>query len=219
MQPGKPSSVKILWLPEVLLFASAPIFFFLASVLLLAYDSSFYQAVQSHIGIEVSPQIRALDAQLTQFLWKGTLIPGMEVFQEKEILHLYDIYGLLRSFLFAAIASGVVFLISAAAISLFNSRPARTFKRTLIFTLAFYLFAGVTIYFSFDWFFLQFHLWTFANDYWILGENYLLYRLFPPEFFQACLLPFFSLIVFLALLFFLAGLAFSRKPSSKISAS
>jgi|YelNatPaOPRAMG01_1025707.scaffolds.fasta_scaffold00114_38 hypothetical protein len=216
----KPASFsKALWIPRILFFLSSPLFFFALSLSLLAFDPAFYYSMQSEIGYPVNQETRAIDEKLAQFFWSGEGLDSLSGFQEKEILHLYDIRGLLRSLFCFTLGSGGFFIASALVLCFLDPKFRRIMKWGLIFTYGIYLLAGVLLYFFFDWFFLHFHLWTFANNYWILGENYLLFRLFPPQLFQASLLPFFMLLVFLSGLFFLLVFGLLRKSARKERAS
>lgn len=212
-------SSRALWAPRALFLLTSPLFFFALSLSLLAFDPAFYYSIQSQIGYPVDQETRALDQRLAQFFWSGEGIDSLSGFQEKEVLHLYDIRNLLHSLFYLTLGSGGAFIVSTLILSWLDPKFKKVLKGGLLFTYGIYLLAGILLYFFFDWFFLHFHLWTFANQYWILGENYLLFRLFPPKFFQTSLLPFFMLLVFLSGLFFLMAFGLLRKSSRIAKAS
>ncbi|MGB9833999.1 MAG: DUF1461 domain-containing protein [bacterium] len=213
------SSSRALWIPRILFFLLAPIFFLTLTLSLLAFDPAYYLSMQKGIGYPVTEETRVLDYKLAQFLWNGNGPEDITGFKQKEILHLYDIHNLLRLLVFATLVSGAVFLTSAMLLGFWDQNFRRILRWSFVFTLSFYFLTGTMLYFFFDWLFLEFHLFTFANDYWVLGEDYLLYRLFPPEFFQASLFPFFALLIFFTLLFYLLALMASKKARTALRAS
>jgi integral membrane protein (TIGR01906 family) len=80
-----------------------------------------------------------------------------------------------------------VYALAFAAASLFCWREKRRLGRALFFggvlTLAVMVAVGIIVAIDFDWFFLQFHLFSFANDFWMLNPatDYLI-MLFPQGF-------------------------------------
>jgi integral membrane protein (TIGR01906 family) len=108
------------------------------------------------------------------------------LFNDREVAHLKDVKGLFQLVYKILLGTGVSVLLFAAA-SLFWWREKRRLGRALFLggglTLAVMLMIGVVIAIDFDWFFLQFHLFSFANDFWMLNPatDYLI-MLFPQGF-------------------------------------
>ena len=109
-----------------------------------------------------------------------------QLFNDKEIAHLKDVKGLFRLVYTILLGTGVYILIYAV-VSLFWWREKRRLGRGLFFggglTLAVMLAIGIIVAIDFDWFFLQFHLLSFANDFWMLNPatDYLI-MMFPQGF-------------------------------------
>ncbi len=108
------------------------------------------------------------------------------LFNEREVAHLKDVKGLFRLVYKILLGTGVYALVFIGA-CLFWWRDKRRLGGGLFFggglTLLFMLALGLVIAFDFDQFFLQFHLLSFANDFWILDptRDYLI-MLFPQGF-------------------------------------
>lgn len=190
---------------SILFYLSLLALLFTLPLYLVAFNSSFYQYIQEKIGLNVDEEIKKVDSALAQFFKGEKGINSLQsFFTQKELLHLKDIQGLLRLLLPVFWISTTIFILSSIGIYLW-SNFFQKIKVGLIASLSLYLLCGLLLYFFFDQIFLFFHLSTFSNDYWILGESYLLYRLFPPQFFSSSLFPFFSLVFLLAALLFLLG--------------
>jgi integral membrane protein (TIGR01906 family) len=108
------------------------------------------------------------------------------LFNEREVQHLKDVKGLFRlvyhillgAFIYAFIYSGLNFILW-----LDKRRVAWGLVWGSVLTLALIIFLGLMIWIDFDWFFYQFHLVSFANDFWQLdpATDYLI-MLFPEGF-------------------------------------
>jgi len=109
-----------------------------------------------------------------------------QLFNDKEVTHLKDVKGLFRLVYKVLLGTGVYALVFAA-VSLFWWREKRRLGKALFFggglTLAVMAVTGIIIAIDFDWFFLQFHLFSFANDFWMLdpATDYLI-MMFPQGF-------------------------------------
>jgi integral membrane protein (TIGR01906 family) len=109
-----------------------------------------------------------------------------ELFNEREVAHLKDVKGLFRLVYKILLGTGVYALIFTG-VSLFWWRDKRRLGGGLFYggglTLALMLALGLVMAFDFDQFFLQFHLLSFANDFWMLDptRDYLI-MLFPQGF-------------------------------------
>jgi len=110
------------------------------------------------------------------------------LFNQREIAHLKDVKGLIRLDYWVMLGTGI-YAISYAGINLFWRR--KEYWRRLAWsvvgggsiTLGLMLVLGLAAILDFDQFFLQFHLFTFANDLWQLDptKDYLI-MLFPQNF-------------------------------------
>jgi integral membrane protein (TIGR01906 family) len=108
------------------------------------------------------------------------------LFNEREVAHLKDVKGLFH-LVYKTLLGSFVYAIVFIGMSLFWWRDKRRLGGGLFFggvlTLALTLALGLAIVFDFDQFFLQFHLLSFANDFWMLdpARDYLI-MLFPQGF-------------------------------------
>jgi integral membrane protein (TIGR01906 family) len=108
------------------------------------------------------------------------------LFNDREVAHLKDVKGLFRLVYKILLGAGVYALVFVG-VSLFWWRDKRRLWQGLFFggglTLVAMLALGVVIALDFDQFFLQFHLLSFANDFWMLdpATDYLI-MMFPQEF-------------------------------------
>jgi integral membrane protein (TIGR01906 family) len=108
------------------------------------------------------------------------------LFNEREVAHLYDVKRLFQLDYHVLIGTGVYALVFLG-ISLFWWRDRRLLGWGLfgggILTFVLIAVVGIMIALDFDQFFLQFHLLSFANDFWQLNPatDYLL-MMFPDGF-------------------------------------
>jgi integral membrane protein (TIGR01906 family) len=108
------------------------------------------------------------------------------LFNDREVAHLKDVKGLFRLVYKVLLGTGIYALIYIG-VALFWWRDKRRLAWGLVggggLTLALMAALGVMIAFDFDQFFLQFHLLSFANDFWQLNPatDYLI-MLFPQGF-------------------------------------
>lgn len=204
----------------LLLFLIAPLFYLSFPLSLLAFDSTYYQWVQAELKVLPGEDVARLDTSLVRYFLWGSELPAdiRTLFQQKELLHLQDIAKLLHLLLLATIIISSCFLVLISLlILLFPLKAKKIFPLSLLFSFATYLVGGTLFALLFDQAFLGFHLLIFQNDFWILGENYLLYRLFPPAFFQFSAVPLFALSALLLLLSYLLSVLLGpflkeRKP-------
>jgi integral membrane protein (TIGR01906 family) len=108
------------------------------------------------------------------------------LFNEREVAHLKDVKGLFR-LVYKILLGSLVYALLYLGLGLFWWRDKQRFSGGLFFggclTLALMLVMGLLIAFDFDRFFRQFHLLSFANDFWMLdpASDYLI-MLFPRGF-------------------------------------
>jgi integral membrane protein (TIGR01906 family) len=109
-----------------------------------------------------------------------------ELFNEREVIHLRDVKGLIRLD-YRLLMGTLIYILSYTAIRLFWRKERRQLALGVVYgsglTLALVLVLGVGAFLDFDRFFLQFHLISFANDLWMLdpSRDYLI-MLFPGGF-------------------------------------
>jgi integral membrane protein (TIGR01906 family) len=108
------------------------------------------------------------------------------LFNDREVAHLKDVKGLFR-LVYKVLLGSLIYALVFVGLSLFWWRDKRLLGGGLFYggclTLALMLVLGLVIAFDFEDFFLQFHLLSFANDFWMLNPatDYLI-MLFPQGF-------------------------------------
>jgi integral membrane protein (TIGR01906 family) len=112
-----------------------------------------------------------------------------ELFNEREIIHLKDVKGLVWLDYWVLLGTSV-YALAYAGVCLFWKK--RRYWRYLAWglvgggsiTLGLMLALGLGILFNFDWLFWHFHLISFSNDFWLLDptRDYL-EMLFPEHFY------------------------------------
>lgn len=209
--PKKPYSLLLLLLLVVL----CPLVYISLGLSLLAFDPVYYQEMQVQVGWQTTPQLQQMDRALATYFQGREELPAefLQRFQAKEQVHLADIAWLLGILRWATIVSTAVFL--ALVVLLFRRDPSwarRAFPWVLAATLAFLAAAGLAFFLAFDTLFLQFHLLTFSNDTWMLGPDYLLFQLFPPDLFFRSILPFTTVVTLLLFLSLLASRLVRPQP-------
>ena len=108
------------------------------------------------------------------------------LFNERETAHLKDVKGLFWLCYKVLIGTGT-YVLAYLGMTLFWWRDRRRLGWSLIggggLTLVLMAAVGIMIAIDFNWFFTQFHLLSFANDFWLLNPatDYLL-MMFPDGF-------------------------------------
>jgi integral membrane protein (TIGR01906 family) len=108
------------------------------------------------------------------------------LFNEREVAHLKDVKGLFW-LAYKVLLGSLVYALLFVGLSLLWWRDRKLLGGGLFYggclTLVLMLVLGLVIAFDFDEFFLQFHLLSFANDFWMLNPatDYLI-MLFPQGF-------------------------------------
>ncbi len=109
------------------------------------------------------------------------------LFNEREIIHLKDFKGLIQLDYRVLLGTGIFVLVYAVTELFFRKKERRRLARAVItgggVTLGLILFLGLWALVDFDGFFLQLHLISFANNFWLLDptKDYLI-MLFPEGF-------------------------------------
>lgn len=156
------------------------------------YDIAARTGIERDDLLDVAARIRTYFNDDTEYLIVPTTIRGVHVpslYNEREILHMWDVKGLVRGVYWVQEATGL-YLLAFAAFGLalyrrpFLARLARYAGYGGGVTLGIVLLAGVGSLVGFDRLFLAFHLISFANDLWQLDptRDYLL-AMFPESFF------------------------------------
>ncbi len=207
----KPYSLLLL----IFLLILAPLVYLSLGLSLLAFDPVYYEEMQVQVGWQSTPQLQEMDRALAAYFQGREEIPPelLQRFQAKEQVHLADIAWLLGILRWATVISATAF--AAFAVLLFWRDPSwarRAFPWALAATLAFLAALGLAFFLAFDTLFLQFHLLTFSNDTWMLGPDYLLFQLFPPDLFFRSILPFAMVVILLLFLSFLASRLVQPRP-------
>jgi len=108
------------------------------------------------------------------------------LFNEREAAHLKDVKGLFR-LVYKLLLGTPIYALLYVGVTWARRQDRRRLAKGLVFggglTLLLMLALGLLIAFDFDQFFLQFHLLSFANDFWMLNPatDYLI-MLFPQGF-------------------------------------
>lgn len=108
------------------------------------------------------------------------------LFNEREVAHLKDVKALFRLVYKLLLGTGIYALLYAS-IFLARRQDRRWLARGLVFgsglTLVLMAALGIMIAVNFNWFFVEFHLLSFANNFWQLNPatDYLI-MLFPDGF-------------------------------------
>jgi integral membrane protein (TIGR01906 family) len=102
-----------------------------------------------------------------------------QLFNEREVAHLRDVKGLFR-LVYKVLLGAVIYALVYVGFSVFWQRDRRRLAWGLLggsgLTLVLILALGTGMLLDFDWLFLQFHLLSFANDFWLLdpARDYLI---------------------------------------------
>ena len=133
------------------------------------------------------------------------------LFNQREVLHMRDVRELFRIvFLIQWIAIAFVLLYAAAiAVRYRRGAVARLARQAIVAgigTAALLTVAAVAVFFAFHWLFTQFHLISFANDFWMLNPRTdRLIQMFPDGFWFDVTIGVGILTVIQAVLMALAG--------------
>ena len=191
-------------LATVLFVAAVPVFLIAGSVRMVInapalysygfdrYDIPAYTGIEREDLLEVAARIRAYFNDDSEYLIVPTTMRGVDVpslYNEREILHMRDVKGLVRGVYAVHEATGLYLLAFGAFGLALNRRPflarlARYAGYGGGLTLGIVLLAGVGSLAGFDRLFLAFHLVSFANDLWQLDPRRdFLIAMFPQAFF------------------------------------
>ena len=156
------------------------------------YDIAAYTGIERADLLDVAARIRTYFNDDTEYLVVPTTVRSVHVpslYNEREILHMRDVKGLVRG-VYAAQEATSLYMLAFAAFGLalyrrpFLARLARYAGYGGGLTLGIVLLAGLASLVGFDRLFLAFHLVSFTNDLWQLDprRDYLI-AMFPESFF------------------------------------
>jgi integral membrane protein (TIGR01906 family) len=193
----------LLLLASFLFVLCLPILLLSSNLRLVVNEPRLYQygfdkyQVSQRTGIESPQLLQAARGLIHYFNSEEELIRvrvskegrELELFNEREVVHLRDVKGLLQLGYRLQLAT-LAFVLGFGGISYLVSRPrswrkiARVTLGGSVLTLALMLALGLGVILGFEQLFLQFHLLSFSNDLWILdpGKDYLI-MMFPEGFF------------------------------------
>ena len=200
----RPATAWLRVLATVLFVAAVPVFLIAGSVRVVInapalysygfdrYDIPAYTGIEREDLLEVAARIRAYFNDDSEYLIVPTTVRGVQVpslYNEREILHMWDVKGLVRG-VYAVHEAAGLYLLAFGAFGLalyrrpFLARLARYAGYGGGLTLGIVLLAGIGSLAGFDRLFLAFHLVSFANDLWQLDprRDYLI-AMFPQAFF------------------------------------
>jgi integral membrane protein (TIGR01906 family) len=146
-----------------------------------------------------------------------------ELFNQREVIHLKDVKGLIRLD-YRLLLGTLIYVLAYAGLSLLwqRKRHWRRLAWGLVgggsITLALMLALGVGMLFNFDQLFWQFHLISFANEFWLLDPttDYLI-MLFPEGFWFDAVLFCAGVTIGLAVVLGGAGGAYLLRTKRKTS--
>ncbi len=194
--------MKFLHLAARVIFVLSLPLLFLSLSLAIAFNSPWLYHygfekydVESVTGIERSELDYAAGQLIAYFNSDEELIDVVvtkdgepfELFNEREILHLVDVKNLVQLDYAVLLATGLYSLGYCAVFLARRTREWFNLARSIICGgMLTFLIIGVAAFIAlidFNWFFLQFHLISFANDLWILdpATDYLI-MMFPQGF-------------------------------------
>tara|TARA_B100000745_G_scaffold300000_1_gene252357 strand:+ start:1942 stop:2529 length:588 start_codon:yes stop_codon:yes gene_type:complete len=166
------------------------------------YDYGFNKyKIEKYTGIEFE-QLQAAGQQIRDYFnndleqitinisLHGDNIPNL--FNEREILHMYDVKNLVKMVYMVQLYSAI-FLLAGCVFMLFNSFTNRRILalkyigRGGVLTFSLVIAVSILAIIGFDRLFLFFHLVSFSNDLWVLDPRHdYLIAMFPQGFFFDC---------------------------------
>ena len=197
--------MHILKIAAVVLFVAAvPVFLIATTVRLVINSPALYSYgfdkynIVAYTGIErpellsAARQIRDYFSNDEELLIIPVTIRGVQyesLFNQREIIHMRDVKGLVRGVYLVQMLSGL-YLLGFIAVGIYFWRRsfwpmlARFVSWAGFLTLGIIAIVGVGSLAGFDRLFLAFHLISFSNDFWLLdpSRDYLI-AMFPEGFF------------------------------------
>ena len=192
---------------QTLFFICVPAFLITTNVRLVLNSATLYDygfnkyKIEKYTGIEYA-QLQSAGQQIRDYFnndednitisisLHGRTVPNL--FNEKEVLHMYDVKQLVKMVYSVQFYSAILIVIACLMVFIDSSRKwkktlPRYFMKGGWLTFSLVLFVAVLALVGFDRLFLYFHLVSFSNDLWILDprRDYLI-AMFPQGFFFDC---------------------------------
>jgi integral membrane protein (TIGR01906 family) len=193
-------------------------------VLGLIFDASFYHDGQVRYEVQrvtrmTQDQMDRIDRGIVRFFAGTESLPDAlvasqapgDVYQDKEVLHMNDVRGLIRGIRTLQLASlGVVavLLVLTGLTWRHGGREivTRVFLLSSLLTVVLTIVVGVLTITSFDSLFLTFHQLSFSNDFWQLDPRTdHLIQMFPFEFWYDAMLTVAIRVVLVTVVIGVAG--------------
>lgn len=173
-------------LPGLLFF-----FVLLFSVEHTAGDEAAYHVFQVRHNISAATgrtqeELDEISADVRAYLKDGQQARMMRHFNERECLHMQDVFGLFDLGRKVRLVCGILFVLLLAFLLLREAPPvfAQHLHRDTIVWLGIFVVAGLVIALSFQRSFILFHRMFFDNDLWLLNpETDLMIQMMPESFF------------------------------------
>ncbi len=156
---------------------------------------------------------KTLDLEVTEFNEK------VNVFDDRETMHMVDVQVLYQNFLKLTIALFIFVILGYFYLykkekSSFLKNLFKSYKSSLVLTIIVLIILGVVFALNFNWFWVNFHHVFFTNDLWLLDARIsTMINMFPLEFFYSICVNILMKILGLSSLFF----AFSYYLNKKFS--
>ena len=199
----------------------------------LVFDSSFYHAGQARYNVQsvthLSPAtMDRVNDGIVRFFGDAETLPQAltavgapsDVFNEREILHMNDVRGLIQGIRVLQFASlAYVLVVVGLAATRWRRGGRAAFSRMLLLstfvTIGVGVVAAVITYFWFDQLFLLFHEVSFHNDFWQLDPRTdHLIQMFPFEFWYDAMLTVTERVLLVTLIIGSCGYALRRVENS-----
>ena len=192
---------------QTLFFVCVPAFLITTNVRLVLNSGTLYDygfnkyKIEKYTGIEYE-QLQIAGQQIRDYFnndedkitisisLHGRMVSNL--FNEKEILHMYDVKQLVRMVYSVQLYSAIFILIGCLLIAIdASSKWKKTipgyFMKVGWLTFSLVLLVALLALVGFDRLFLYFHLVSFSNDLWILDPRHdYLIAMFPQRFFFDC---------------------------------
>lgn len=230
----------ILTLSAIVCAVALPLLVITSVVLSLVWDAGFYHDGQVRYQVQqvtglTQGQMDRVNLGIIRFFGDSETLPDAlsatgappDVFQQKEILHMNDVRGVIQAFSTTQVVTSIycaLFLILAVATWRRGGRS--TLSRGLIYSsivtvILGALFGGATLI-NFDALFLTFHELTFHNNFWQLDPRTdHLIQMFPFEFWYDAMLVVATRVILVTLFAGVAGVVLGllseRQPRTALN--
>lgn len=182
----------IVYIAIILFILCIPLFLLTSHLTWTANDLQLYE--QGFVKYNVSrdtglsdEELHEVAVELISYFNSGVVDEALDIFDEREMIHLRDVRGLiLVNYHLQEAVCGYIALFIIAGFFWLRRRFLLPLARMVlgggILTLVVIIGLWVAALVDFDWLFIAFHRIIFSNDYWILGGY--LPRIFTVGFFS-----------------------------------